>query len=469
MSRRRQIWYLYPCYILVTVVAMLSLMAVTDTAVNTENALRGLLVAIVTGSLGFFFTWRISRKLERVSDGARRFANGDLDFRLDVPDSEELGGLVEALNEMAAQLNERIHTISRQRREQETVLAGMLEGVIAVDEGATILQVNTSAARLIGTSTEKIMGRSLYEVIRNRDLHQLVARALDEEKPVEGEIILHSGNREKSIQIHCTSLRGVKGADHGALIVLNDITRLRRLERVRRDFVANVSHELKTPLTSIKGYVETLLDGALDQKDEAVAFCSIIARQVDRLQAIIEDLLSLSRIEQEVERGQIALSDSILRASLLAAFDTVAAAAAEKNITIQIVCDEEQTAMINPPLFEQVAINLIDNAIKYSDAGKTIIVRADAGESSWNIRFIDQGCGIDSENLTRIFERFYRVDKARSRKAGGTGLGLAIVKHIVAAHGGDILVESKPGQGSTFTVSIPRKPTPETLVTAIGA
>lgn len=465
--RRKLIWQFYPFYILlgllVTGLSLLISWAVFHAAMpeSSRSWLTGNTVlwclgaGLVAAGAGVGVIIHISRSLEKTREGARRFAEGDLTFRLDVPQSAELASLAETLNRMAAQLDERISTINQQRHEQEAMLGSMVEGVIAVDKRGSILQVNKSAAQWIGVLPDAIIGRSLVEIIRNRDLQNLVEETLETGKPTEGEILLH-GAQERSLQIHCTALLNAERASIGALIVLHDITRIRRLERVRRDFVANVSHELKTPLTSIKGFVETLLDGALEQPEEARRFCMIIAKQVNRLQAIIEDLLSLSRIEQEAEQGQIALKTANLLEALQAGAQCCAHPAAEKNADIIIECDPTWTARINAPLFEQTVVNLIDNAIKYSDTGKTVTIRVTPSDAMWEIRFIDQGGGMEASHLARIFERFYRIDKSRNSKVGGTGLGLAIVKHIVTSHGGRIHVESKLGVGSTFTVFLPR-------------
>jgi two-component system phosphate regulon sensor histidine kinase PhoR len=227
------------------------------------------------------------------------------------------------------------------------------------------------------------------------------------------------------------------------------------LESVRRDFVANVSHELRTPVTSIKGFVETLLDGAMHNPEELQRFLQIVAVQTDRLNAIIEDLLALSRIEQEEEKAEIELGQSPVRAVLETAVEVCRMKAAEKNIRLELACDAELAAPMNAPLLEQAVINLLDNAIKYSAPEQTVQIAAERSGGEIAIRVRDCGCGIGREHLLRIFERFYRVDKARSRKLGGTGLGLAIVKHMAQAHGGRASVESTPGQGSTFTIHLP--------------
>jgi two-component system phosphate regulon sensor histidine kinase PhoR len=227
------------------------------------------------------------------------------------------------------------------------------------------------------------------------------------------------------------------------------------LENIRRDFVANVSHELKTPIASIKGFVETLLDGALHDPQNVERFLRIVAKQADRLNQIIEDLLSLSKIEQSEQEGNLSLEDVAIKDILEAALNDCQAAATERAVQVNVSCDAEVSANINARLLEQAVVNLLDNAIKYSEPGGEVLITARALPIEVLISVTDHGCGIDRDHLPRLFERFYRADKARSRKLGGTGLGLAIVKHIVAAHGGRVSVQSMPGKGSTFTIHLP--------------
>lgn len=242
---------------------------------------------------------------------------------------------------------------------------------------------------------------------------------------------------------------------------LNTITRQRnelaRLENIRKEFVANVSHELKTPITSIKGYIETLRDGAIDDRENALEFIEIISRQTERLNSIIEDLLCLSRIEKDNESQDVELSVSKVRPVIVNAVNSVLAIAAKSNVTVNIECSDDLNAKINARLLEQAVINLIDNAVKYSEPGSTVEVSAYQEGGKVTIKVQDHGCGIEKEHLDRLFERFYRVDKARSRKLGGTGLGLAIVKHIAQSHNGFVNVESTPGKGSTFYITVPEK------------
>jgi two-component system phosphate regulon sensor histidine kinase PhoR len=326
----------------------------------------------------------------------------------------------------------------------------MVEGVLAVDSRQHVLSVNQAAARMFEVDAGEAPGRHLTEAVRNPELHRLVADVLAERKSVAGQIVLYQ-EKERFLHVQGTVLRGADARPIGALVVLHDVTPIKRLEDVRRDFVANVSHELKTPITSIKGYVETLLDGALDHPDDAQRFLRVVAAQADRLSAIIDDLLALSEIEKEAEEAPIELRRGPIQPVLQSAIEASGPQAARQEVRFELACDDGLEARINAPLLEQAVVNLVDNACKYSPRGGTVRIEAarDEKENEIVIQVRDHGCGIERRHLPRIFERFYRVDKARSREQGGTGLGLAIVKHIALAHGGRATVESTPGQGST--------------------
>ncbi len=423
--------------------------------VHRRLALAGLAVGIVAAAFSLWISRRVSKPLAAMREEAERFARGELDARVEVPNTEELAALAEALNQMGAQLGERLSRIQCQRNEQEAILASMVEGVLAVDAQERVISINRAATRMLDVELAAPEGRSIQEVVRNTALQGFVARALAQGGPTEGEAVLQ-GDGEVTLQLCGAPLRDATGRQIGAVIVLNNITRLRRLEGVRRDFVANVSHELKTPITSIKGFVETLLEGALRKPADAERFLGIIAKQSDRLNAIIEDLLLLSRLEEGNGKPSITLEDCKLRDVLAAAVQVCCVQAEEKNIAVQVTCPEDLTARVGAPLLEQAVVNLVDNALKYSEAGQPVEVKAEQTASETLITVADRGCGIEKQHLPRLFERFYRVDKARSRKLGGTGLGLAIVKHIAQAHGGCVAVESTPGQGSAFTLHLPR-------------
>lgn len=401
---------------------------------------------------------RLARPVVDLSLAAVRLADGDVSTPIPTAEAAELAELAEAIGALREQLVERGLTIGRQGTQQEAVLGSMIEGVLAIDARQRVVGINRAAAELLAVDPARAIRRPLQEVIRNPDLRRFALRAIDCREPVEDDLLLR-GTRDRTIRLRGTALRDLSG-EGGAVIVLNDVTDVHRLENVRRDFVANVSHELKTPIASIKGFVETLLDGASDDPVDTQRFLGIIARQADRLASIIEDLLALSRIEQSEGTGNLP-RDSVRMADLLSAVTVDCLPRADdRSIRLDVTCDEAIEAKVNAPLLEQALINLVDNAIKYSDPGRTIRigVATEVGATSDGgtvvITVQDEGCGIEAEHLPRLFERFYRIDKARSRKLGGTGLGLSIVKHIVQAHGGTVAVESEPGVGSTFTIRL---------------
>ena len=419
-----------------------------------EIAAAGLaaVVCIIAGSL--VATRRLRRALNDIRLGVEHLARGEWKYRLPDNPAEEIGMLADSLNGMAAQLDERIQRILRQQSEHQAMLSSMEEGVMAVDHTGTVLSVNDPCAALLGIESDKLRGRSIYEALRKPDLLKFIENSQASSKSLDGDLRFFNPE-ERWLHAHGTALHGAGGQKIGVLIVLHDVTRLRHLENVRRDFVANVSHELRTPITSIKGFVETLLDEGLDDGANVMRFLGIVLRQVNRLDAIINDLLLLSRIERGNEDQRIETDAEPLFHVLQVAQETCNKKALDKSIQVIVDCPCEIVAKINSPLLEQAVINLIDNAIKYSEAGATVRIIAARDETCTVIRVIDNGCGIAANHLPRLFERFYRVDKARSRELGGTGLGLAIVKHIMTAHQGSVQVESVVGRGSTFTLRLP--------------
>jgi two-component system phosphate regulon sensor histidine kinase PhoR len=430
-------------------------MARTLSGISLRLAGVGLFIALMAAVLSLLVSRRISRPLEEMTRGAQRFARGELGWQLTVTGSTEITALGEALNEMATELDGRIQAMARQSNELEAVLSSMSEGVLAVDNDERILRINRAAAQLMAINPKEAPGRRILEVVRKVELQRFVARTLAGRKSEEGDILLSSPEGERCLLAHGAPLQDVQGEEIGALVVFSDVTRLRRLESMRRDFVANVSHELKTPITAIKGLVETLLAGALSEPETAERFLGIVARQSDRLEAIIDDLLALSRVEQDAEQDAIALTLGDILPVLAAAQQVCRQAADEKSVEIRLFCSDQVSGRINAPLLEQAIINLLTNAIKYSPFGGKVVVDSGQLGDQLMIKIQDWGCGIGAEHLSRIFERFYRVDPARSRKLGGTGLGLSIVKHIIQAHRGQVVVHSTPGEGSVFTLILP--------------
>jgi len=419
-------------------------------------AMGGLVIALLAAWISWVNARRITTPLEQIRRRAQSIADGDLSSQIPTRGPEEVMSLAEAMNQMATQLEERIQTILRQRKEQKAVFSSISEGVLAVDENGLLISINRAAARLFNVDRKEVRGKTIQEVISNPDLRYFIVQSLSAPGGLEDEITLDAAGDPRYLQAHGRPLVDEAGQSMGAVVVLNDVTRLRRLEHARRDFVANVSHELRTPVTSIKGFVETLRDGALDNPEDARHFVDIINRQADRLDAIIEDLLSLARIERDTESRDITLTEVPLYDVIHSAVLAVTPQAKAKNSAIDIHCPAELTALINAPLLEQAIINLVDNAIKYNDAEAPIRIDVAETDSEIQLKVSDKGMGVEAKHLPRLFERFYRVDKGRSRQVGGTGLGLAIVKHIAIAHNGSITVESAFGSGSTFTLHIPK-------------
>lgn len=413
----------------------------------------GLAIALCAAFLSLLISRSISQPVVRMRRIAQLFARGQLGIRVPASGSAELDDLAKALNEMATQLHDRILTITKQHNELEAVLGSLSEGVLAVDSHGRIVSVNKAAAELLDISPSHARGRSIEEVVRNVGLQQSVRDMLRSDRPAEADVSFPDGGG-RFFHVHGASLVDPRGERAGAVIVLSDMTRIHRLENLRRDFVANVSHELKTPVTSIQGFVEALQEGGLDEPDQAKRYVGIIAKHAHRLNAIIDDLLSLSRLEEVGQRRAILFEKTAIKPVLETAVDLSAIKAEQEKISVALVCDDAIEARINAPLLEQAMVNLVDNAIKYSEQGETVTITVRQRDGEIAIEVKDQGCGISPDHLARIFERFYVVDKGRSRKLGGTGLGLAIVKHIAQVHGGDVTVESAPGQGSTFTLHL---------------
>lgn len=423
-------------------------------SIRIRITLGGVFIALLASGICYYVSRRISRPIEDMKKGAEHFARGELEHRLASPNTKELGSLAEAMNQMAFRLQERIETVINQRNEYEAVLSSMEEGVIAVDMEEHILSINHAAFNMLGISLPSVKGRSIQEIIRNRELHSFVEDTLSSGKTAGGDIVLHQ-NGERILNVCTTPLCNSSEKRIGTLVVLNDVTHLRHLENVRTDFAANVSHEIRTPLTAIKGFVETLLGCPADDPEESRRFLGIIEKHVSRLAAIIEDLLLLSRVEQEDKIMQIQLQEGPVKDIILSSVQVCQAKADEKQIQIKLLCDGELIAQTEPRLIEQAVINLLDNAIKYSHEQSEVLVETLRTDSDIIIRIQDSGIGIEKKHLPRLFERFYRIDRARSRKLGGTGLGLAIVKHITQAHKGHVAVESVPGKGSTFEIRLP--------------
>lgn len=420
-----------------------------------NNILIAMVLTIIAAAVAsLYVTRRITHPVEQMKKGAMEFAKGDLSTRLAVPDSEELSELAVTMNRMAESLDEKILAFKNRSMELEAVHASMQEGVIAIDKDERIITVNKTAAKIFDFPAAKLKARYILEVARNVEFQRFIQNALATHEPVEQDIIIPK-DEGLILNIHSTALYDTANRRMGTLIIFHDITRIRRLEKMHKDFAANVSHELKTPLTTIKGFIETLQE-MLVKKDtkECESFLNIIEKNVNRMVELVDDLLALSRLER-LQGTDILFENHHLSTLIQGALNSCHAGIKAKNIIVSIDCPEDLDAMVDPILMEQAIINLVDNAVKYSSENKSIAITVTKDDSFINIVVKDNGSGMEKEHLSKIFNRFYRADKSRSRNDGGTGLGLAIVKHIVQYHRGKIDVQSTKRKGSSFKISIP--------------
>ncbi len=418
-----------------------------------------LVLALAAMGIGLLISRRLSRPLEEVRRSVVRMADGDLDRHLSETGSiEEINALAASVNSLAVQLKLRITDITSRKNELSTILASMSEGVIAVDPDLRMIIVNRSALEILNLKMDSIEGRTLYEVLRNHKMQTFVENLLAGHAPAEDEIEWDAEEKRRLV------LRGSIMTDpdsdlpSGAVVVIRDVTRMRKLEEMRRDFVANVSHEIKTPVTAIKTAVETLSAEEDSFPPPLRKFLEIIGRHADRLSALVSDVLSLSALESNPsEQGMLFnFRKENLADILKTAIELCASRAENAGVKLLLDCPEDLTVNADSSLLEQAVVNLVDNAVKYSPSGETVRITGAETAARILIAVEDLGCGIPEREHKRIFERFYRVDKARSRKLGGTGLGLSIVKHIAFAHNGNVRLESAPGTGSTFIIELPR-------------
>lgn len=411
--------------------------------------LAGGLIALVAAIvLSYFASRALLRPLHAFRAALGRISAGDLGARVRWRSNDELGELARALDRMAEELERSQAEITAERDRLAAVLRVMVEGVLVVDAEERIVLANPRAHELLGIRGE-VEGLRPLAAVRNADVDDALRSALASAAPIHREITLN-GPERRVLAVHAASFALADAK--GAVAVFHDMTDVRHLETVRRDFVANASHEIKTPLTAIRGFAETLLSNDLPPRD-AKSYLEIILRHSERLSRLVEDLLELSRLES----GKVVLEPEDVDVGALAAklCRELEPRLRERSISVRIRADGAPRAFADARAVEQILQNLLENAVKYSDPGRDIEVRAVPDGSDVRVEVADQGIGIPEADRTRIFERFYRVDRARARDQGGTGLGLSIVKHLVQASGGEVWVESTPGAGSTFAFTLP--------------
>ncbi len=415
----------------------------------TGSLLVSALAALAAvAALSWWLSRTIFRPLSELIAAADDIARGDYDRRFEVPAAAELATLGTALEKIAANAKRQIAAVEAERNHLSSTVAGMAEGVLVVDPQGHPRLANPAFRELFGLAP-RAETANLLALARQPRLDDLIARALAGAAPATAQLELLDP-RPRSLALVASRLE----AGQGLVVVTRDVTEAERLDRMRKDFVANVSHELKSPLAAIQGYAETLVDGALEERETAIRFSQRILEQCRRLGALLDDLLTLSRLEGEAPLptpGAVPLAETVAEA-----VELVAAAAAARQVEIVVERGAEPVVAGDPEGLLRLASNLLDNAIKYNRPGGRVTVRLGASAGLATLEVEDTGIGIPEAALPRIFERFYRVDKGRARDEGGTGLGLAIVKHVAQAHGGRVEVASEPGRGSRFRVLLPR-------------
>ena len=398
---------------------------------------------------------RISSPLKKIIKSAKIISQNKKINKLPEHSIFEIDELSQTLNTLSLKIQKNTKELDIKYIEQQAILASMQEGVLAIDKKQQIIQINRAAMSILEINNlDDTDSRIIQQYIRFSNLQNFIKKILLTKKQATKDMTL-TASSIKSIQVTGSPLTNEKGVNIGALIVMRDITDLRKLEEVRTDFVANVSHELKTPITSIKGFIETLSSDDFKHNEETKKFLEIIRQQSNRLNTIVDDLLTLSRIERKEEHIVFDLFplENIIKNSIALCHHQ----AEKKNIKIKMNCDSNSEIKVNSALLEQALVNLIMNAIQHSNSNTTISLIGQMKDKKIIISVQDKGIGIEKKHHTRLFERFYRIDSSRSRNDGGTGLGLSIVKHIVNAHKGEISLESEIGKGSIFTIKIPIK------------
>ncbi len=401
--------------------------------------------------LAVLFTRNLSKPIDDITKAAEGISSGDYETKIYSNDTQQIGRLAEAFNSMSDTLNTNIRALKRRNIEFDAMLKSMASGVIAIDNNDMVMFTNDIFGQMVECSKDEIERQPFYTFMRNAVLFQIVTQVRETKETVmrEGTIALAD---EKIFRVTATPLLREDEKDLGILLILEDITQIRKLENIRRDFVSNVTHELKTPLTSIRGFVDTLKAGAIKEERVAVRFLDIIDIESERLSSLINDILLLSEIESKKDNEVVPCNMNTVISDVI---ELLQPKIADKNVTIIYEPKSDiEDYPANVDRMKQLLINILDNAVKYTEVG-TITIQCEEKNNKLLISVADTGIGMEEEHLDRIFERFYRVDKGRSRKMGGTGLGLSIVKHIVERYNGTIKVESKLNQGTKFTIYLP--------------
>jgi|TARA_B100001540_G_scaffold262503_1_gene241862 two-component system phosphate regulon sensor histidine kinase PhoR len=420
---------------------------------TSEIIKSSIYILIATLGISLFISRKIANPLEKMVVNAMAFSKGEFQSRIKPSNTIEINSLAKSLNIMATQLDERIKLITLQKNENDAILASMAEGLVAVDYSNKIIKTNDFFRDLFELKGRAV-GLDINNVIIDKKFLKFY-KDLTNHKNIDNKEVTIDNIKNKTILCSATMLKDQEDNFIGHVIVVNDITKLRNLEKVRQEFVANVSHELKTPITALKGYVETLKD--VDNDEDKNYFLNILDKQTSRMNSIINDLLELSRLEESVDKGDIEIFENNILDLINDAINECEYAANKKQIKLHINCSSSIIFNLNKRLIQESVVNLIYNAIRYSDNEKIVKVDVKIISNNLHISVKDKGIGIPKNELDHIFKRFYCVDKSHSKATGGTGLGLSIVKHIMNLHSGKVVVESNVGEGSNFTLIIPKK------------
>ena len=402
---------------------------------------------------GFALGRLMTANMRRMTMAAVQYTRGDFSRKIVIDSDDELRVLADSMNHMAASLKRRIREAQQEKVHLSVILENMVEGVLAVDTEGQVVAINSSAEAILGVRRAEVLGKNFIESVFNHRLHEMLERAIEKHGMISGEIEIRRPDA-RILKVNAVGTQAAESSVSG-ILVFHDITQIRRLERLRRDFVANVSHELKTPITSIKGFIETLLGGALKNPAQSEHFLKMMDEDAQRLFRLVQDLLDLSRIESGETQLKLACCD--LAAETDKVFGKIRFLADERGVRLESALDRARSPKVSADRdkLSQVLLNLIENAIKFNKREGLVTVEAESADGQVRVTVRDTGIGIPEAALPRIFERFYRVDASRSREEGGTGLGLAIVKHIIEAHGGTIACTSSMGRGSVFTFTLP--------------
>lgn len=421
--------------------------------VRSYSVMAIIFTALMAVFISFIITRRITGPLYQLTEAANLIANGEYGKKIYNQSKDQIGLLTDSFNLMSKNLEKSIRDITSRNIELESILNSMINGIIAIDKNRNILMINKISFEILNLPEDYVVeNESMYKIIRNDEVAEMVEISMKQGISQIKE--LQYVHLDKILRIYINPIRTANSEIIGSIVVIQDVTQIRKLEQMRSDFVSNVSHELKTPLTSIKGFVDTLKQGAIKDHDTAMRFLDIIEIESDRLHRLITDILLLSEIESmDRESDQ---SEAHLEEVLEDVFEMLKYKADEKKLVLKSNVNGEFIINANRDRIKQMFINLIDNAIKYTEKGRVEVTITE--KNPWiQILVRDTGIGFSEVHKERLFERFYRVDKGRSRSQGGTGLGLSIVKHIVLLYKGKISVESTPGQGTTFEILLPNK------------